>query len=299
MTEVSLRKVHQPVLLEQALEMLQVVPGGVYMDGTFGLGGHTREILKRSAPDGKVVAFDWDEDAIRLGLENVGRCRDRLQVIRRNFREIDVGLKEAGLEAVDGILIDIGLSSLQLEAEGRGFSFNRNEPLDMRMDRRRPVTAAQIVADSTEEELADIFYYYGDEKQSRRIAEIIVKERKKSKIEMTGQLAQIVGKAVPKKYHPAKIHVATKVFQALRIAVNEELANLGGILEKAPLYLRPKSRICIISFHSLEDRIVKRILSRTEKLKVVTKKPITPDDKEIKRNPRARSSRLRVAERLA
>ncbi len=299
MTGVSLRKVHQPVLLEQALEMLNVVPGGVYMDGTFGLGGHTREILKRSAPDGKVVAFDWDEDAIRLGLENVGRGRDRLQVIRRNFREIDVGLREAGLEAVDGILIDIGLSSLQLEAEGRGFSFNRNEPLDMRMDRRRPITAAQIVADSTEEELADIFYYYGDEKQSRRIAETIVKERKKSRIEMTGQLAQIVGKAVPKKYHPTKIHVATKVFQALRIAVNEELANLGTILEKAPDYLRPKSRICIISFHSLEDRIVKRILSRTEKLKVVTKKPITPDDKEIKRNPRARSSRLRVAERLA
>lgn len=299
MTEVSLRKVHQPVLLEEALEMLKVAPGGVYMDGTFGLGGHTREILRRSAPDGKVVAFDWDEDAIRLGLENVGRDRDRLQVIRRNFKEIDVGLKEAGVEAVDGILIDIGLSSLQLEAQGRGFSFNRNEPLDMRMDRRRSVTAAQIVADSTEEELADIFYYYGDEKQSRRIAAAVVKQRDKSRIEMTGQLAQVVEKAVPRKYHPTKIHVATKVFQALRIAVNEELANLGGILEKAPDYMRPKSRICIISFHSLEDRIVKRILSRTEGLRVVTKKPITPDDKEIKRNPRARSSRLRVAERLA
>ena len=299
MTGVSLAKVHQPVLLEEALDMLQVAPGGVYMDGTFGLGGHTREILARSAPDGKVIAFDWDEDAIQLGLENVGNHRGRLQVVRRNFREIDLGLKEAGQEVVDGILIDIGLSSLQLEAEGRGFSFTRDEPLDMRMDRRRPVTAAQIVADSTEEELADIFYYYGDEKQARRIAAAVVKERKLGRIEMTGQLAQIVGTAVPKKYHPVKIHVATKVFQALRIAVNEELANLGQILEKAPDHLRPKGRICIISFHSLEDRIVKRMLAGTAELMVVTKKPIRPGDNEIKKNPRARSSRLRVAERAA
>lgn len=299
MTDSSLREVHQPVLLEEAVEMLRVAPGGIYMDGTFGLGGHTKEILKRSAPDGKVVAFDWDGEAIRLGLENVGKYRDRLQVIRRNFGEIDRGLEEAGVNAVDGILIDIGLSSLQLEAEGRGFSFNRDEPLDMRMDRRRTVTAAQIVADSTEEELADIFYYYGDEKQARRIGAAIVKERKHKKIEMTGQLAQIVGMSIPKRYHPAKIHVATKVFQALRIAVNEELANLGEILKKAPVHLKPKGRLCIISFHSLEDRIVKRTLARTQQLKVVTKKPITPDDNEIKRNPRARSSRLRVAERAA
>ena len=239
------------------------------------------------------------KEAIKLGLENVGECRDRLQVLQRNFREIDQGLEEAGVSTVDGILIDIGLSSLQLEAEGRGFSFNRDEPLDMRMDRRRPVTAAGIVADSTEEELADIFYYYGDEKQARRIAAAIVKERKHQKIEMTGQLAQIVGRSIPKKYHPAKIHVATKVFQALRIAVNEELANLGEILKKAPVHLKPKGRLCIISFHSLEDRIVKRTLARTQQLNVVTKKPITPDDSEIKRNPRARSSRLRVAERAA
>ncbi len=299
MTDSSLRKVHQPVLLEETVGMLQVVPGGIYMDGTFGLGGHTKEILKRSAPDGKVVAFDWDEEAIKLGLENVGSYRDRLQVVHRNFREIDCGLKEAGVQAVDGILIDIGLSSLQLEAEGRGFSFNRNEPLDMRMDRRRSVTAAQIVADSTEEELADIFYYYGDEKQARRIAAEIVKERKKRTIEMTGQLAQVVGASIPKKFHPAKIHVATKVFQALRIAVNEELANLGEILEKVPDHLKPKGRICIISFHSLEDRIVKRTLARSQELKVITKKPITPDDSEIRKNPRARSSRLRVAERAA
>jgi 16S rRNA (cytosine1402-N4)-methyltransferase len=297
MADSSLREVHQPVLLEEAVGMMKVVPGGVYMDGTFGLGGHTREILKRSAPDGRVVAFEWDDEAISLGLENVGGCRDRLQVVRRNFREIDLGLKEANVEAVDGILIDIGLSSLQLETEGRGFSFSRDEPLDMRMDRRRPITAAQIVAASTEEELADIFYYYGEEKQARRIAAAIVKERKKRKIEMTGQLAQIVGTAVPKRFHPTRIHVATKVFQALRIAVNEELANLGEILQKAPDYLKPNGRICIISFHSLEDRIVKRKLIGSARLSVVTKKPITPGDSEINTNPRARSSRLRVAEK--
>ncbi|MGI9538215.1 MAG: 16S rRNA (cytosine(1402)-N(4))-methyltransferase, partial [Desulfocapsaceae bacterium] len=142
MTDSSLRKVHQPVLLEESVGMLQVIPGGVYMDGTFGLGGHTTEILKRSAPDGKVVAFDWDQEAIQLGLKNVGSYRSRLQVINRNFREIDFGLSEAGVSVVDGILIDIGLSSLQLEAEGRGFSFKRDEPLDMRMDRRRSLTAA-------------------------------------------------------------------------------------------------------------------------------------------------------------
>ena len=298
MIDASLRDVHHPVLLEETIDMLQVVPGGVYMDGTFGLGGHTKEILQRSAPDGKVVAFDWDAEAIRLGLENVGPFRDRIQVINRNFKEIDLGLKEAGQSAVNGILIDIGLSSLQLEAEGRGFSFSRSEALDMRMDRRRQVTAAQIVADSTENELADIFYYYGDEKQARRIAARIVEERKRQRIELTTQLAEIVGAAIPKKYHPARIHVATRVFQALRIAVNEELANLKEILEKAAAHLLPGGRICVISFQSLEDRIVKRALAGSAELKVLTKKPITPGEAEIRQNPRARSGRLRVAERL-
>ena len=298
MADSSLREVHLPVLLDEAVRMLQVIPGGVYVDGTFGLGGHTREILKRSAPDGRVIAFDWDEEAIRLGLENVGSLSERLQVINRNFKEIDLGLREAGVTVVDGILIDIGLSSLQLAAEGRGFSFNRDEPLDMRMDRRRQMTAAQVVAESTEQELADIFYYYGDERQARRIAAEVIRQREKEKIETTAQLAQLVAKAVPKKFQPGKIHVATKVFQALRIAVNEELANLGEFLQKAPGYLKEKGRICIISFHSLEDRIVKRVLARNEILEVITKKPIGPTDTEIKLNPRARSSRMRVAERL-
>lgn len=299
MVNSSLRDVHQSVLLEEAVTMLQVVPGGIYMDGTFGLGGHTKEILKRSAPDGEVVAFDWDAEAIKLGLKNVEPYRDRLTMIHRNFREIDIGLEEAGHTTVDGILIDIGLSSLQLDSEGRGFSFRKDEALDMRMDQRRPVTAAQIIADTSEKELADLFYYYGDEKQARRIAAHVVKARNQQKIETTGQLADTVYAAVPKRFHPSKIHVATKVFQALRIAVNEELANLGMILEKATAHLRSGGRICVISFHSLEDRIVKRTMNSNPELQVITKKPTVPGDVEIQRNPRARSARLRVAERVA
>jgi len=297
MTDSSLRDVHQSVLLEESVAMLQVVPGGVYMDGTFGLGGHTKEILRQSSPDGKVVAFDWDGEAIRLGLENIGNHRNRLTIIHRNFREIEVGLQAAGYPVVDGILIDIGLSSLQLDSDGRGFSFRKDEALDMRMDRRRPLTAARVIAETPEKELADLFYYYGDEKQARRIAAHVVKTRSRQRIETTGQLAEVVSAAVPKRFHPPKIHVATKVFQALRIAVNEELGNLGAILDKAASHLRAGGRLCVISFHSLEDRIVKRSLNGNPELQVVTRKPIVPGDVEIQRNPRARSARLRVAER--
>jgi 16S rRNA (cytosine1402-N4)-methyltransferase len=291
--------IHQSVLLDEAVTMLGVVPGGLYLDGTFGLGGHTKEILKRSAPDGRVVAFDWDEEAIAQGLANVELFQKRLTVIRRNFAELDSGLREAGHEVVNGILIDIGLSSLQLDEGKRGFSFRIDEPLDMRMDQRREITAAAIVAGATEKELADIFYYYGEEKQARRIAGRIVEERKKNRIATTAQLADLVAWAIPKKFHPPRIHVATKVFQALRIAVNDELANLAGILEKAAGHLTPGGRICVISFHSLEDRIVKRTFAGLAELAVITKKPIVPQESEIMKNSRSRSARLRVAERIA
>jgi len=291
--------IHQSVLLDEAVTMLGVVPGGLYLDGTFGLGGHTKEILIRSAPDGRVIAFDWDEEAIARGLENVEPFRNRLSVIRRNFAEIESGLKEAGHEVVNGILIDIGLSSLQLDEGKRGFSFRIDEPLDMRMDQRREITAGAILAGATEKELADIFYYYGEEKQARRIAGRIVEERKKNKITNTAQLADLVARAIPRKFHPPRIHVATKVFQALRIAVNDELANLAGILEKVANHLTPGGRICVISFHSLEDRIVKRTFAELEQMTVLTKKPIVPQEAEIIKNPRSRSARLRVAERIS
>ena len=291
--------VHQPVLLEEAVTLLGVVPGGVYLDGTSGLAGHTVEILKRSAPDGRVIAFDWDEEAIARGLENAAAFHDRLTVIRRNFADIDKGLQEAGQPAVDGILVDIGLSSLQLDDPKRGFSFRFDEPLDMRMDLRREVTAAQVIEEASESELADILFYYGEEKQARRIAGRIVKARKQSRIETTAELAELVARAIPRKYHPPRIHVATKTFQALRIAVNNELTNLAAIIEKAVDYLKPTGRLCVISFHSLEDRVVKKAFAEQPGLKVVTKKPVIPGEIEMRRNPRSRSARLRAAERSA
>ncbi|PID44551.1 MAG: 16S rRNA (cytosine(1402)-N(4))-methyltransferase [Proteobacteria bacterium] len=290
--------IHRPVLLDEAVSMLRVSAGGVYMDGTLGLGGHTREILRRSAPDGRVVAFEWDEMAIEQAIINVGEYRSRLTVVRRNFAEIDQGLQDVGRDRVDGILIDIGLSSLQLDYGERGFSFKADEPLDMRMDRRRKTTAADILASARERELADIFYYYGEEKQSRRIAAAIIEARKKVPLRRAGQLAELVARAIPAKYHPPRIHVATKVFQALRIAVNEELKNLATILDKAADHLTVGGRICVISFHSLEDRIVKRKLIENEQFSPVTKKTISPTEAEIRQNPRSRSARLRVAELL-
>ena len=290
--------IHRPVLLMETLEMLGVKPGGCYVDGTLGLGGHTREILKRSAPDGQVIAFEWDEKAIEQSSRHLQPYQDRLTIIRRNFAEIDMGMAEASIDKVDGIMVDIGLSSLQLDRGERGFSFRKDEPLDMRMDQRREVSAADIVATASEKELADIFYYYGEEIQARRIAGVLVQKRKIEPISSSKQLADLVAQAIPKRFHPPKIHVATKVFQALRIAVNQELSNLATVIRKGTDYLVPGGRFCVISFHSLEDKIAKQKFAAEEKLRVITKKPIVPSETEVGENPRSRSARLRVAERL-
>lgn len=293
----ELDRIHLSVLPAEVLEYLDPRPGGIYMDGTLGLGGHSRSILERSAPDGRVVAFEWDEEAIRLSRERLAPYGDRLIIVRRNFAEIAEGLKEAGVAQLDGLLIDIGLSSLQLDQGQRGFSFQRDEPLDMRMDNRRGVTAASIIARAGEEELADIFYYYGDERQARRIAAEVVQQRKLEPILTSRQLAGVVAKAVPRRFHPQKIHVATKVFQALRIAVNTELENLATILEAAPPLLKPGARMCVISFHSLEDRMVKRKFREIDEYEVLTSRPVMAGEEEVAVNPRSRSARLRVARR--
>lgn len=295
----DLAEIHRPVLLKEVVAWLAIVPGGIYVDGTLGLGGHSREILNHSGPDGRVIAFEWDAAALAKARQRLAPFGDRLQAVHRNFLELEHGLAEVGVREVNGMLIDIGLSSLQLDTGGRGFSFRQDEPLDMRMDQRRPLTAAAIVASSTERELADIFYYYGEEKQARRMAAAVIAERQKRVIATSGDLAEVIAGAVPKKYHPARIHVATKVFQALRIAVNDELANLRGFLDKAVNHLVVGGRLCVISFHSLEDRIVKRCFAENELLKVLTRRPITPGAEELEANPRSRSARLRVAERLA
>jgi 16S rRNA (cytosine1402-N4)-methyltransferase len=222
---------------------------------------------------------------------------DRLVIIRKNFADLAEGLTGQGVDTIDGLLIDIGLSSLQLDRSGRGFSFLRDEPLDMRMDNRRTTTAAKLVAGCTEEELADIFYYYGEEKQARRIAAAIVDTRKKQTIATSAQLAEIIAKAIPRRFHPKKIHVATKSFQGLRIAVNTELENLAAVIDDAATFLKPGARFCVISFHSLEDRIVKKKFKENQQLEIITGKPIIASEDEVDKNPRARSAKLRVAVR--
>ena len=290
--------IHRPVLLEECMQYLQPQAGRIYVDGTLGLGGHSAEILTRSAPDGRVVAFEWDENALRYSTERLQRFSDRLILVRRNFAELAVGLGEVGIAEIDGLLIDIGLSSLQLDFGGdRGFSFQRDETLDMRMDSRNQTSAQAILATCSEQELADIFFYYGEERQARPIAAAIVTHREKEKISSTKQLVSIIARAVPKRFHPPKIHVATKVFQALRIAVNTELENLGAILDDAVAFLKPGARLCVISFHSLEDRIVKRKFKNNEMLEVLTGRPVVPSQAELAENNRSRSARLRVAEK--
>ncbi|MBM1001928.1 MAG: 16S rRNA (cytosine(1402)-N(4))-methyltransferase RsmH, partial [Desulfofustis sp. PB-SRB1] len=284
---------------DEALALLRVKPGGVYVDGTFGLGGHGDAMLRRCAPDGRVVGFEWDGQAIGQARQGLSGERQRLTLVRRNFAEMGEALAELGLQNVDGILLDVGCSSMQLDQGGRGFSFQVDELLDMRMDQRRPTTAADILAGAEEVELADIFFHYGDEIQARRVAARIVAERRGQPITTTKQLARIVAEAIPRRFHPARIHVATRVFQALRIAVNDELKNLAAALQAGPALLAMGGRMGVISFHSLEDRLAKRTLSGDKLLKLLTPKPIVPGRDEIRRNPRARSARLRGAEKIA
>ncbi|PID75483.1 MAG: 16S rRNA (cytosine(1402)-N(4))-methyltransferase [Deltaproteobacteria bacterium] len=294
----SVSEIHISVLGDEAVEFLNPVPGGLYLDCTLGLGGHTELILQRSKPDGRVIAFEWDVEALEKAQVRLSRFAGRLQILRRNFSEVQEGLESIGVTLVDGIIADVGLSSLQLDRGRRGFSFRRDELLDMRMDNRRQLTAADLLDKASQEELADIFYYYGEERQARPIAAAIADRRRIQKIETTGQLAELVSEVIPKRFHPKKIHVATKVFQALRVAVNEELENLSFLLERAVRYLKPGGRFCVIAFNSLEDRIVKSHFKSCEKLKILTKKPVVPGEGEIRSNPRSRSARLRVAEKL-
>lgn len=290
---------HRSVLLEECLHYLNPLSGGLYVDGTLGLGGHTGAILERSAPEGKVIAFEWDEEALRRSHQRLRGFSERLTIVRRNFAELAEGLGDLGVGEIDGMLLDVGVSSMQLDQGGeRGFSFQRDEPLDMRMDNRRLLTAKAILATASEEELADIFYYFGEERQARPIAAAIVEARQKEVIATTKQLVALVAGAVPRRFHPKHIHVATRVFQGLRIAVNGELENLAKAIDDSVPFLKVGARLAVISFHSLEDRIVKRKFLANQRLAVVTKKPVVASPEELDDNPRARSARLRVAEKL-
>ena len=284
-------------MLEEVVTCLAPKDGGLYVDGNLGVGGHTERILEICGPTGQVVGFDWDAAALTLAQERLARFAGRIRFVHENFTSIKETLMELGIGTIDGLLLDLGLSSLQLDTSGRGFSFKGSEPLDMRMDQRQATTAAELVNEASEEELADIFFYYGEEYQARRIAQWIVEARRKEKIVSTDQLVALVDKAIPKRFHPPKIHVATKVFQALRIAVNRELDSLERILADGATLLAPGAKFCVISFHSLEDRLVKQAFRENPLLDVITPKPITPGRAECQRNPRARSAKLRVAAR--
>lgn len=294
----SSNDVHVPVLEKEVIQYLKLRKDGVYVDATLGLGGHSGSILDRIGPAGKVIGFEWDEQAACVAAKRLKHFGDRIRIVRRSYAELLDGLDEENVEKVDGLLLDLGVSSLQLDRGERGFSFQVDAPLDMRMDTRSGETAAELVSRLSQEQLADIIYNYGEERQARRIAGFIVKARENESIDTTIQLAGIVAKAIPKKYHPKKKHVATRTFQALRIAVNKEFNNIVTILTAAPSVMAQGARICVITFHSLEDRIVKQAFNNNPELNVITKRPVSPSEEEVASNPRARSAKLRVAERM-
>jgi 16S rRNA (cytosine1402-N4)-methyltransferase len=291
---------HVPVLTAEVLQHLRPENGGVFLDCTVGLGGHSRALLAAGAT--RIIGLDRDADALDRARQNLAPWVDRVDLVHADFRSIDVVLDRLGIALVDGALADLGVSSLQLEASGRGFSFQRDERLDMRMDRGNGQSAADFLAQSTERELADAIFRYGEERYSRRIARAIVTARRQSPIETTGRLASIVRRVIPRSGR-VRIDPATRTFQALRIWVNQELEGLDRFLEAAARRLRSHARLVIITFHSLEDRIVKHTLRALERgdlaIKVLTRKPTVPSEEEIGRNPRARSAKLRVVERVA
>lgn len=292
---------HVPVLSAEALHYLRPGHGGLFVDCTVGLGGHTRALLEQGAT--RVIGIDRDPGALAAARAALASWSDRVELVHADFRTLDSILDARGIQAVDGALADLGVSSLQLDGAGRGFSFQRDEPLDMRMDPTGGETAADLVARSTERELADAIYAYGEERFSRRIARAIVLARREQPIATSGGLAAVVRRAVPRRGYQ-RIDPATRTFQALRIWVNRELEGLDRFLEVAARRLRAGARLVVITFHSLEDRIVKHTLRALAagagaSLAVLTKKPVVPGADEVARNPRARSAKLRAAERVA
>jgi len=300
---------------KEVLHYLACRPDGFYVDATVGDGGHAEAICERLTADGRLIGIDWDDAALKRAGERLARFGERVTLIREDYTRLEALLKEAGYSAVDGILIDLGASTIQLMDPGRGFSFHREGELDMRMDRRRSLTAKIIINEYPVDKLAEIFFRYGEERWSKRIAEAVARKREqKGPIADSRQLAEIVKEAIPARYRRRGGHPARRVFQALRLAVNSELENIAAVLPQAVKCLVPKGRICIISYHSLEDRLIKRyfreqatgcscsprmpcVCGGEAVLKVLTSRAVKPSNEEVKSNPRARSARIRAAER--
>jgi 16S rRNA (cytosine1402-N4)-methyltransferase len=291
---------HEPVMVAEVVTLLAPERGGVFVDCTVGLGGHSRALLDAGAS--QVLGLDRDEEALRIASEALAAFGDRVELVHADFRDLNHVLDDRGIARVAGALADLGVSSMQLDGEGRGFSFRRDEPLDMRMDRSAGPTAADLVAKAGEEDLANIIFQYGEERYSRRIARAIVAARRTAPVRTTAQLADIVRRAIPRRGYQ-RIDPATRTFQALRITVNRELEGLETFLIDASRRLLRGARLVVISFHSLEDRMVKHVFRALERgeaaLRVLTKRPLEPGEDETAQNPRARSAKLRAIERLA
>ncbi|MGQ0733261.1 MAG: 16S rRNA (cytosine(1402)-N(4))-methyltransferase RsmH [Acidobacteriota bacterium] len=282
------------MLLAEVLDALQPGRGGVFVDATVGAGGHARALLTHGAT--RLVGLDRDRAALAVAAETLAAWHDRVELVHADYRDLASVLDRRGVRLIDGALVDLGLSSMQLDAEGRGFSFRRDEPLDMRMDTSSGETAAARVASVDESDLADVIFRFGEERHARRIARVIVAARGVQPIETTGQLAGLVRRAVPSRGWQ-RIDPATRTFQALRIWVNQELDGLEQFLRMTAGRLNEAGRLAVISFHSLEDRIVKHTFRSLAECRVLTKRPITPRDEERVANPRARSAKMRAVER--
>ena len=307
---------HIPVMQKEVIESLQCRPGGVYVDGTVGGGGHAHEILQKSSPDGLLIGIDVDDDALREAEKRLKPFGSRKILIKGNYADIKIVLGTLNIQAVDGILLDLGVSSYQLKTADRGFSFSLNAALDMRMDQSSGLRAYDIVNTFPEKELERIIKDYGEEIMAARIVKMISARRKISPIQTTAELADMIVKTSPLQYKSKNIHPATKTFQAIRIYLNNELLNLHDAINRGVDVLKKSGRYSIISFHSLEDRIVKNgfrswekgcicppsfpicACKRNSKLKVLTRKPVIPGECEIESNPKARSAKLRTAERI-
>ena len=307
---------HVSVLLDECIKYLDIKPDGIYVDGTLGLGGHSSEIAKRLGEGGRLIAIDRDLASIERASARLAPWADRVTIVHGNFRDVAAILDEQGVPAVDGMLFDLGVSSPQLDDGQRGFSYMQDAPLDMRMDPSDNVDAWFIVNRWPEEKIARILHDYGDERYAKRIAAAIVARRQEKEIETTLELVDVIKSAMPAPALREKQHPAKRSFQAIRIAVNDELSAVSQMMETAPDRLKPGGRLCVISFHSLEDRIVKNAIHERENgctcpreapvctcgfvqtLRSVTRKPVTPTDEELVLNPRSRSAKLRVAERV-
>ena len=306
---------HVSVLLEESIEGLKIKPSGIYVDGTLGGGGHSYEICRVLGPEGRHIGIDQDGNAIDAATKRLEPFSERTSIVRSNYSEMPTVLKELGIDKVDGILLDLGVSSHQLDDESRGFTYRVDAPLDMRMDVRQSVTAADLLNTAEEMELFRIIRDYGEEKFAKNIAKHICMERKKKPLKTTGELVEIIDHAIPAKIRQGGGHPAKRTFQAIRIALNRELEVLTNSLDAMIDLLNPAGRLCIITFHSLEDRIVKNSFKRNEnpctcppsfpvcvcgkesKGRVITRKPILPTEEEMEENTRAKSAKLRIFER--